>query len=1423
MTSAPPCDLAAMLERCGFKPGQIDSIKTSGIRTLDQLRVLTSQDLLQNTLLSDATHVHLSNAGLISASKITPPSEVFALATPSTASSLDVTRGQIELDAHVRSYGYRFFAYLEMAMKACTTNYVEWATAVRSWPRFPPLPTSGRDYFWCLRTTDAFTQRWKDPVAVQFVAQWALNDAQGHAVASLIRTNLVSGDASSNGASKFDSELQEIKTLTNGTKHAERLGGTRSIQLIIVGLVNGMSARFQAFFADLLQDMRDESWKLYATTVGAVLSQIDPRRDRSALILLSCPGDLLQLPHMRWALVIDVGTDRTSQFGNFFHAKLGADFIVPSCQSTYVTVPQVQQLSDSLWFSNKLIPFCAGSQNRTTDFKVVIVAGAGVAQPLQFESRRRQVLGTLLRRQAWRVVDITVVVIDGTNEDMARATNPVDGFFPSATLDFEADYTRFSCSSSLRWLSYAAELRMRDCGEYIDGIAESLTSRYPSLQYENLQLVPRRPPTTQQSLFELRQRFLRGSPPEWDLLENDNIPERAAYKSLFDIIVKHLIGPLNTSCIIVKRQSRRMCGATTMLRHCLSRLVAQHMAVGVFCPKPLSDIALPFFWPFITEAAQYGNIVMAVDDAESDSCLDNIVTGLRREHSSRKVVLVCVAHRCTSRVELVVGSTLSATERNSIELYQKEAMQATQPPKKTECNDALLGTLFEENYTPILWGVCLFLAADRKRRKKNRDLLDLMRRQLDGDVTEDHKRALRLITHIALFDCCTSPVNQTGRLLVPNDTQSTTVFDIPRNAWVTLKSAELLCVTRVGARSPYVSFRSVHIADVFLMAVCPTLVDLRQAALASLETARTFMIRTNRVGREAGTSESTLVTLIDYVRPRRVHVFQRQTKRQQLSTLFYMMKKRRGGTDTKLFDSSRIAIGKAVHETCDDEHSLYALVNLLTVQFREFDEARNSVAAFGRRGTPMLFTIALIGKRQMEHFLEKDSDFFSEAALKSYFDSSSNYITARAAGTWRPLDVKYMFGELPLRYWFVHRLRERSLKLPDCQIFRNDHLSFASKSQLVFRLCSTDGSPTEVENTRVSWSDVEPTVPSAAHLWAATSLVIERLTTPIFVQAAATPASFPAWMSQVVLETLSCMDACRAYVNELQRTGDCDHENLEYQLESLAARVSEEILGANDVEDWLKDNATNLHLPAGALAATNMMHLLNGIEKGTIPNDVRHNWIFDILEKWMPDFLQPAVHATFSLPLPRILAGLSFDYIRGTGAAFKSMPLNGFEPWRPVLQSAAYFCHLASRRDVSCLTCPSEWAPTALDPKARTPVLFAAQRIDVQDVFIVRRAFALDIGKRSYEADCVAHEQRVTPIGWHTSIQFNVDNLDEVGPWLRRHRVCNKVKCRFVFTFGPGIVRAIVVSCGCGALCPQRAVKPFPDFDCLHNNFDTLI
>ena len=50
----------------------------------------------------------------------------------------------------------------------------------------------------------------------------------------------------------------------------------------------------------------------------------------------------------------------------------------------------------------------------------------------------------------------------------------------------------------------------------------------------------------------------------------------------------------------------------------------------------------------------------------------------------------------------------------------------------------------------------------------------------------------------------------------------------------------------------------------------------------------------------------------------------------------------------------------------------------------------------------------------------------------------------------------------------------------------------------------------------------------------------------------------------------------------------------------------------------------------------------------------------------------------------------------------------------------------------------------------------------------------------------------------------------QVG-WLRHHTACGHVICNFAFTLGVGSLRAIVLSCACGALCRQpQARAPHP-------------
>ena len=200
----------------------------------------------------------------------------------------------------VRVHGYRFFAYLELAMKETSNAVVETSAAPSSWwnvvcSRLPPPPaTSSKDCFLVLRTASTFAGPWKDCRACEFVVRSALACGDAHPVTSAIARSI-------NAASSFEADIGELIRQINDSKHTIQSGqGRESLESIVGRVTERMQPMFRQFFSKLLRDMpSEEAPAAYDTAAPCLFSRLDPRRDHSALFLLSCSGDLSHLPLLR--------------------------------------------------------------------------------------------------------------------------------------------------------------------------------------------------------------------------------------------------------------------------------------------------------------------------------------------------------------------------------------------------------------------------------------------------------------------------------------------------------------------------------------------------------------------------------------------------------------------------------------------------------------------------------------------------------------------------------------------------------------------------------------------------------------------------------------------------------------------------------------------------------------------------------------------------------------------------------------------------------------------------------------------------------------------------------------------------------------------------------------------------------------------
>ena len=249
----------------------------------------------------------------------------------------------------------------------------------------------------------------------------------------------------------------------------------------------------------------------------------------------------------------------------------------------------------------------------------------------------------------------------------------------------------------------------RPSGEFTSSV---LSSGHPLLVSAGMEIVPRpRAIDGAKELMDLRRQFLSGSPPSWQLLAHDCIPQREVFNELLSIIHNHLTGGELVSRVVVKRQSARLSGATTMLRWCLSQLVNEtaivrtRPIVGAYFPRPVLGAGREDCGRRCEDAEGLGDIVGMIDNADGlDE--DDLMQRLRQMPRLRKVVVVFVVGHCRMRADCTIDSAMSDVERARVAAYRDSTLSATSA-RRALASDTLIGSVFA---TTPLWGVMLFLS-----------------------------------------------------------------------------------------------------------------------------------------------------------------------------------------------------------------------------------------------------------------------------------------------------------------------------------------------------------------------------------------------------------------------------------------------------------------------------------------------------------------------------------------------------------------------------------------------------------------------------------------------------------------------------------------------------------------------------------------
>ena len=255
----------------------------------------------------------------------------------------------------------------------------------------------------------------------------------------------------------------------------------------------------------------------------------------------------------------------------------------------------------------------------------------------------------------------------------------------------------------------------------------------------------------------------------------------------------------------------------------------------------------------------------------------------------------------------------------------------------------------------------------------------------------------------------------------------------------------------------------------------------------------------------------------------------------------------------------------------------------------------------------------------------------------------------------------------------------------------------------------------------------------------------------------------------------------------------------------MSARVRDAAFGPRDsFVSWLHQNKDATSLPDGTLPMALMTHALQPAENQTDPllgERMRSDWMLPLLSQWLPSFVTRRVRvAAF-----RLMLGLSLDCLLGTSVAVQLIA--GLKPcdddvlWS-VLHGATSFCRMANAPGQPCSA--QEWS-CCTNIKSFTPLLVAVQATNRTAVHVVRKQMLDHDGTTSVRlyqlAAVIRNLTHVTPQGWDNGV-FIAVAFAQID-WLRHHTACGGVICNFAFTLGVGCVRAIVVSCQCGALCAQ--------------------
>ena len=860
-----------------------------------------------------------------------------------------------------------------------------------------------------------------------------------------------------------------------------------------------------------------------------------------------------------------------------------------------------------------------------------------------------------------------------------------------------------------------------------------------------------------------------------------------------------------------------------MLRWCLSQLV-NHVAtewtrpiVGGYFPRPVLGAGLEDCLRLFEHADGFGDFVAMIDNAD-DLDVDELVKRLRRMPRSRKLVVVCVVGHCRVCADCTVDSSTSDAERARIAAYSASILYSA--TRRTLASDTVIGSVLA---TSPLWGQLLFMSASGAESALRTLMVDRVRQHdccAARQASCDHRAALRVVARIAVFDALCTSTPGTAVFVMPHNAQSTVMFNVPRRVWEDLASTELLCLSR-RANHSVLHFRSPHIARLFLDVMCPNFEDLYGAAIGLLDS------------HLPGTARQTgsLSSLLDLVRPPRLDL-SRPAARRDVSQLFQMLEQRRQTSAS--YVNAFLEVNRKVHQICADMDSLWALNDCLT-ELDRFEEAVDALARgrsfhtteistvhsdqFRDMGASFDFAMAVVHKRWFEHCCGGDDGPFPSTAYALYRRSSLLFAAARRDSS-RPHDVRYLFAELQLHALFLAKCARCPMT---CAAGLYCHASdFYLLAETFSVRCRY---PPCLKGTRANpdaeWDMVSHEQPSTLQLVNENcELVIGRLTTSVFQHVMEKPSS-PQWMHDVLAETQGCLEDCRARLHQLLACGR-QYDFLLGHLDSLSAQVRDGVYGPRDtfVTGWLQQNRDAASLPVGTLPRAIMTHVLQSLESFTDPlhgERLRCDWMLPLLSRWLPSFVTRSERgATFRLTL-----GLSLDYLLDTTVALQLIPglsVCDGDALKSVLHSAMCFCRTANEPGQPCYA--EEWT-CCTNSKAFTPLLIAVQAPNRSVVHVVRKQMLDQAGAtlvRLYQrAAVIRGPAHVTPQGWDDGVLVAVA-YEQIG-WLLQHTACGGVMCYFAFTLGVGCLRAIVLSCRCGAPCVQPPPQECPPNAMFENGF----